>query len=267
MEPMIEKVLSFVRQNGPVLPVQVGSALEKDSFYAGAILSDLLSKKLIHITSAKIGGSPVYYTNEQKEKLIMLYKHLPMREKEAYDLLKEKKTLKDTDANPAIRVALRMIKDFAIPTQINNILVWRWYLTPEAELKTQEKQSEPKKPEAPQQIQQKLPQRKQPATDEFSNTISSYLTQHNITKIENISQRKNREIVSTITIPSKIGNLDMLLIAKNKKKINDSDLSLAHQKGQSAKLPVLFLTTGELTKKATQHREKNLKGYVMVRHL
>ena len=38
--------------------------------------------------------------------------------------------------------------------------------------------------------------------------------------------------------------------AKNKQKISDSDLSLLYVQAQMKKMPVLLLTTGELTKKA-----------------
>jgi len=266
MPSIYEKVISFIQEQGPSLPSQVAKMLEKDTFFAGAILSDLLSKKAIRITTAKIGSSPLYYLPDQKEKLSMLYDKLPLREREAYDFLKEKKIVKDSDTQPSIRVALRMLKDFAIPTQINSTLVWRWYLTPEIELqkKFAAKTIQQQKP-----VQQKLPKPspQPPPEDTFAQIAYNYLTSNNVTIEEKISQRKNREVILEIKVPSALGPLDMLAIAKNKKRISDSDLSLAHQKGQTKKLPVLFLTTGELTKKALAHIEKNLKGYITVKKL
>ena len=276
MEPFYEKVLAYMRQQGPVLPTQVAKVLEKDTFYAGAILSDLLSKKIIRITTAKLGGSPVYYLPEHQEKLSLLYQHLPMREKEAYDMLKEHKILKDEETQPAIRVALKALKDFAVPVQIGNTFYWRWHLEPETASPAQE----PKVAEAQVQLvtsqkQETQPQitapqrsvRKRKVEDEFLPSVESYLRKSNIASSSLVSQRKNQEAIFVASIPSAIGQLDMLVVAKNKKKIGDNDLSLAHQKGQHHKMPVIFLSAGELTKKAQQHIEKNLKGYLIFKRL
>ena len=64
-----------------------------------------------------------------------------------------------------------------------------------------------------------------------------------------------------------LGDMDMLLVAKNKKSISDADLKLAHQKGLSRKMLTVFLTTGTLAKKAREHLEKHLKGYILLREL
>ena len=91
MELIKQKVLDFIKFNGPVLPYQIAKIIEKNLIIAGALLSDLLSEKYIKISRAKVGGSPVYYISGQEPKLEMLYRYLPSKEKEAYDILKEKK--------------------------------------------------------------------------------------------------------------------------------------------------------------------------------
>jgi len=267
MQHIYEKIVSFIKTNGPSLPIQIAKVIEKDTFYAGAILSDLLAKKALRITTAKIGGSPLYYLPEQQAQLSKLYDHLPLREKEAYDFLKEKKVLKDAELQPAIRVALQMLKDFAVPFEHNNIRIWRWHLTTEQEIKDM---LEPKKPEPllQQSVQQKLVKpAKETTPDEFFMHIKNYLATSHLTMNEVISQRKNKELIAVIKVPSALGDLDMLLIAKNKKKITNSDLSLVHQKSQARKLPLLFLTTGDISKKTGQHIEKNLKGLLLFRKL
>jgi|GEM_PF-6399642 hypothetical protein len=278
MEQPHEKVLAFIKQTGPVLPVQVAKMLSKETYYAGAILSDLLARKAIKISSAKIGGSPVYYLPDQQERLSILYGSLPQREKEAYDHLKEKQFLKDTEVEPVMRVALRALKDFAIPVEKNNTLTWKWYLNNELETPA----STPLRAEAPLQpvqaplierqpalVQQKLqkPTKKQTTTDEFSGQVERFLEKNNVQILEKISQRKNKEVIAVVRVPSSVGELEMLVIAKNKAKITKSDISLAHEKGQTKKLPTLFLTTAELNKSLNQHIEKNVKGYVIVRKL
>jgi len=48
--------------------------------------------------------------------------------------------------------------------------------------------------------------------------------------------------------------------AKVGKRVNEGDLSSSFIVGQSKKLPTLFLSTGELTKKAVEFLEKELPG-------
>lgn len=132
-------VLDYVNKNGPVLPVQVSKIINREIMYASAVLSELVSRKDVLISHAKIGGSPVYYVKGQENKLGILYDNLPQREKEAYDILKEDKVLFDRECPPAIRVAFRNLKDFAIPLKqkINNEehLLWLWHLITDEEFK------------------------------------------------------------------------------------------------------------------------------------
>ena len=60
--------------------------------------------------------------------------------------------------------------------------------------------------------------------------------------------------------------LNFLVVARSKKKINDSDLTLAYSKGSKMKLPVIFISPGGLTKKAEKYLEEN-KGYVVFRSM
>ena len=48
--------------------------------------------------------------------------------------LKNSKILKDSDQEPAIRVALRGLKDFAIPFKFNGDIMWRYAFVPESEI-------------------------------------------------------------------------------------------------------------------------------------
>src|SRR3989338_3156804 len=127
MQELKFKVLEYVRMRGPVIPVQISKQIGSNILFAGAVLSELFAGGKIKISTAKIGGSPVYYFPGQESRLTMLYPYLHQREKHVYDLLKDKKILHDKSLEPVERVALREIKDFACPIQVNNELFWRWY--------------------------------------------------------------------------------------------------------------------------------------------
>ncbi len=287
MEGLREKVLTFVRQYGPVLPVQISKVLNKDIFFAGAVLSELVASKLIKISIAKIGGSPVYYAPGQEEKLSVLFNHLPLKEKEAYSLLKESKFLRDKTLEPAYRVAMRSLKDFAKEFTADvgqgSELFWRWYLIPETEFSTIIRPAikiQPKIQPQEQKLQAQLkfqpqiraepqiqPKIKKDIKDEFYNLVSDFLKFSNIQIISQESIRKNKEICMIVKIPSSIGNLDFYLVAKNKRSISNADLSLVCNKGAQKKLPTLFLSTGDLSKKGNEYIEKNLKGILIFRKI
>ena len=127
-----ELILNTIKMKGPVIPNQIAKVIETDILFASAHLSELVSSNKLKISNTKIGSSPVYYLPGQESRLQELYKYLNDKQQKAFGMLKEKKILKDDQLEPVIRVALRAIKDFAVPLQItiNNekILFWKWYM-------------------------------------------------------------------------------------------------------------------------------------------
>ncbi len=286
---MIDKgdVLSIVEQKGPVLPRDVVKELGGDTFLMGAILSQLVDKKEIKISHTKIGGSPVYYIASQKEKIQDLYKYLREKEKEAYDLIKTKKVMRDTTAQPAIRVALRNIRDFAKPLEVKikgvKEIFWKWYLLENTAAESyirdivKKEFSEPSiEKERPKPISEELPKiekekqqvlpKQEPKTEEKPELLTKVNQTFDTKDIEIIEQkiiRKNSEIEMIINVPSPIGKLKFFCKIRNKKKNNDKDLSSAYVEGQLKKLPVLYVTTGEFTKKAEQLLEKEFNMSIL----
>ncbi len=279
MEDLRPQILELVKTRGPILPLSISSELKKDSLFVGAYLSDLLSSKQILVSAAKVGGSPLYYAKGQESRLEMLYKHLEMKEREAYDLLKKNKVMSDKGTEPAIRVAFRNLRDFAKPIEVKThegpLLYWKWYLTSDDEvldlLKLRPlKEEKVMQQKLPIQAKQEKPkvERTRPSAnkEQFLNRITEYLQKSNIRIEENLNP-KGQEINMIVKVPSTLGELEYFLVAKTKQAISDSDLSLAYQKGHTRKLPVLFLTTGKLSKKAVSYWEKNMKGYLNFREI
>jgi len=276
MEDVKEKILQLIKEKGPVLPVDITKRINSNILMASAHLSELSSKGILKISNVKVGGSPLYYIPGQEAKLQNFADNLHEKEKKAYDLLFQKKILKDSDLEPVIRVALRAIKDYAVALQVNfkgnSEIFWRWYLLTNKEAEElikpsfQEKQIEPKK-EVPKKIvepQKKLlTQKKQKPTkidkNIFLDKISNYLNRNKINTLSKEIIRKT-EIDFIVQVPSAVGDIEYYCKAKNKKKISDSDLASAFAQGQLRKLPVLFITTGELTKRAKEILQKDFKG-------
>ena len=302
MPDLREKALGYIKQYGPVIPVQLSKELHTDILMAGAILSELVANKIVKITSVKRGGSPFYYTSGQEYKLQNLKEHLHEKEQEAYSLLSKEKVVKDKDVGPVLRVALRALKDYGIPITVTSRngeeLFWRWYLSSEQDVKKrvellltdavqEEKkeeiqtisypQGEPQEKRIPlvqkEVIKEKpLPVREEkkilkPVEKPFDNLVRAYFTKHDFSIVVEESVRKNREHSYVARIPSQIGKLDFYVKIKNKKVITPTDLSLAYSEGQLKKLPVLFISNGVLTKKAQENLAKQFKGQVFFRTL
>ena len=130
-----EKILSIMRRRGPSLPIHVSNEIKLSMLFTSAFLSELYSEKKIKISSMKVGTSPLYYIPGQEGSLENYSQHLRSKEREAFDLLKSHKILKDREQLPAIRVALRSIKDFAIPFKDSETseLWWRYINVPDDE--------------------------------------------------------------------------------------------------------------------------------------
>lgn len=128
-----EEVLKVLKENGPCLPRVVVKTLGKsDTMMVGAVLSELISAKLVKVTNTKIGTSPVYFLPGQESRLTELSSYINQKDKRAYDLLLEKKVIRDNQQEPLMRVSLRTIKDFSVPIEIkingNKETFWKWYM-------------------------------------------------------------------------------------------------------------------------------------------
>jgi len=93
--------------------------------------------------------------------------------------------------------------------------------------------------------------------EEFYNSVNNYFNEKNINKIEEIIVKKNKEFDFVAELNTNIGLVRLFITVKDKKKISDADLSLAHNKAQLKKLPLIFLSSGDLDKKGKEYLQNN----------
>ena len=128
-----DKILEIVRGKGPVLPVQISKEIGSDILMASAHLAELTASNRLKISTIKVGGSPLYYLPGQEPMLQKFIDGMNDKERKAFDLLQQSVILRDIEQEPVIRVALRGIKDFAIPLNVNynnnREIFWKGYLT------------------------------------------------------------------------------------------------------------------------------------------
>jgi hypothetical protein len=408
-----DKILQIVSMKGTIIPKDLTKTFNTDTFMIGAALSELIRAGKLGITSVKIGGSPFYFIPSQKEKLQQLNKYLNEKDQKAYNLLKEKQILRDSELTPLLRVSMRSIKDFALPieakTTTSSEIFWKWYMLsneqcisliktnffpdnnkqqsnvpvkdpvvnseikekieiekpqsivhkPKEKLapitvprtgeqaenkevdgiekptikdrikavfddlsgqrkeietdkkisndivnrevnkkeyskeivdekkalieklnvseikhikpKNHEKNEEQKKlkesenkfesGEVKQEIRQEL---EEPSSELYLKT-KKYFNKHNIKLVNVEIIRKNREFDCLVEIPSPVGNVEYYCKVKAKKKCNDGDLATAYVNAQMKNLPTLFITTGEVTKKAEEMLQTKFKNMKIIK--
>ena len=129
-----KRILNLLQAKGPSLPVQISKEVKMNTLFVSAFLSELKDENKIKISSLKVGGSPLYYLQGQESQLENFRKYLHPKEAEAFELLKKNRILKDSEQEPAIRVALRAIKDFAFSFKNDEEIYWRYLAVQEPEI-------------------------------------------------------------------------------------------------------------------------------------
>jgi hypothetical protein len=278
-----EKIMSILGKKGPSLPVHIAKEIELSILFTSAFLSELASEKRIKISYIKIGNSPLYYLPGQKPLLEKFSHYLKDKEREAFMFLKEKKFLKDSEQAPAIRVALREIKDFAVPFLKEKEIIWRFFSVPEEEFVKEEKpiareivkekthpgvvelekpivreikeiktKAEEKEktldifdtPKKRKRKTQKKTPKKSKKEGDFFNKTKEFLAEKSIELFDIISFDKNQ-----IILRIKDNEGEKIMIVYNKKRINDSDIIRAAKKSSEFNLPYIIVSLGEPLKK------------------
>lgn len=299
------KIINFLRAKGPGLPVHIAKEVNLNTLFASAFLSELSSEKQIKISQMKVGGSPLYYLPENVEMLENFYNYLGGKEKEAFLMLKASSVLQDNESHPAIRVALRGLKDFAYPLNIKindlDVLFWRYFKISEQEAKEKIKVILQEKkfsfttptPQVKPQIQQKpeikqeekvlekpkikileeerpvikVKEKKEKIKEDsaFIKNIREKLHDADIEILEEKEIAK-KDFEAIIRIDSGIGKIMFYCVVKDKKSVSDSDLAVYLQKAQGNRLPLFFLCDGKLSPKAEKYLQ-DWKTLIKVRKI
>ena len=268
-----ERIVSFIKIKGPSLPVHIGKEINASILFTSAFLSELISEKRLKISNLNVGNSHLYFIPGNEPLLEGFSQHLRSKEKDAFELLKQKRILRDSEQHPAIRVALREIKDFAIPFKKDNQIYWKYLTVSDQELinkikeipviKEIKKQFEIDKKESMIKHEQKTSKVEIPLQvktknenrpsvvglkkkisvkkgDKFFNRVKEFLLKSSI-EILDVEDASKDNLILKI----KINNREKLLVAYNKKKIDESDIIKAHKKSLELDLEYIILSLGE----------------------
>ena len=293
-----DKIVNTLRIRGPSLPVHIAKEINSSTLFTSAFLSELISERKIKISNMKVGSSKIHFLLGQESKLENFSQYLKSKEKDAFILLKERKFLKDSKQQPAIRVALRSIKDFAIAFKNGEEIIWRYYLVPELNYQKEEPikiKEEPKtKPTEEKEIEKKIniekvnifdkedikeepikikeepktkPTEEKPVKKPVKKKSSQKKNEKFFNQVKEFLSTKSIEIIgiegfskNDLTLTIKKEEKEFLLIAYNKKRFTDIDLINANKKAIEKGLHYMILSLGDPLKKTNNLIEavKNL---------
>jgi len=288
-----EKIVSIIRLKGPSIPVRIAKEIGLDILFTSAFLSELVSEKRIKMSHMRIGNSPLYLIPGQEQMIGNFSQHLKSKEKEAFNILKEKGILRDKEQNPPLRVALREIRDFAIPFREpkSEEIYWRFIThtlekiekketekpvekkeikesesikedskektEPFSKLKNEPKKQvernkendlgifdKPKKPKKKKQLKKKTSSQKE---NIFFNKVKGYLNEKSIELLDILTVNKNEIILKV-----KGNNAEQILIAYNKKRLNENDIIKASKKAKEFGLRYIVIGKGGILKKTEE---------------
>ena len=285
------KIINILNRRGPGLPIQIAKEMGISSLFVSAFLSELYNEKRIKISNLRVGGSPLYFLEGHEWKLENYYQFMHPKEIEAFQLLKENKILKDSEQEPAIRVALRSIRDFAIGFKIDDEIYWRYFLFSELDAVNLVKSFMPievkieikkKELEVEKEVSKVIKESKEKSDIEIKesdketiksdketvklpvNKKSSIKTKSDfVLKVINFIKSNHLKIIEErgyklkeynciLQIKSELGNIDFLTQAKDKKIITDSDLKKLLNSTKPLGIPAFILYIGGLNKKARE---------------
>lgn len=130
-----DKILNFLKVTGPTIPSKVAKNIKTEILLASAHLSDLAAQAKVKISHLKIGGSPLYYLPGQEEQLFgFAAGNINVKDLQVLERLKDQKVLREAQLDLLSKVALRSLKDFAMPLHVTigdtTELFWKWHLLP-----------------------------------------------------------------------------------------------------------------------------------------
>ena len=134
-------------------------------------------------------------------------------------------------------------------------------------LTEEKKEVEEKKPFL-QKVKDKITRKKKKVVnDDFSPQVKEYFQTLRVMIESTDIIRKNSEINYSVKVPSAVGHIIYFCKAKSKNKCDEKDISAAYMEAQTKKLPLLFLYTNEITKKAEEMLDSGVFENAVIRKI
>jgi len=268
---MYEKILALIQANGPMLPVEIASKTDMNSFLAKAYMEELAQQGKL-IVGDKIGSTPLFLAPGQEARASERVK----------ELLDTTRTVgghvgKDLDMSPeAVTKREQFKKHFektlSEPEPKKKVITWEKPKVEPKEWKEPVKESwkpiepvkerlvklfTPKTVEKPVRSAPVYKPKKVPkvTVGEYVSKVKRLFTSGQAKLVEEISEKKKKGKF-IVDFPSSIGAIRYYVTVYEKKSINKSDIALAYTEASNRKLPALLITNGKLASGAEDYAAK-----------
>ena len=284
MSELSNKVVEFLRINGPSHPVQIGKVLGKDTMMTSAILSEVVKTGNVKMTQRKVGNSSLFFLPGQEEKVKeMLKKDLNFVENKLVERAKSKSFIPHSELTTQDKFILPELRDFLVPLKVkygeSEMVVWKHYTvsneTIMPSITEMMKKAPPKKIEAPKREIIRVPERKESIFGEkppdkktapavgFQAVVENWLSEKGIIVVKSDVKRKGKEIEYVIKMKEPVEQ-EFYVKCKDKKRVSESDITMTYTEAMQKKMPAMFITSGKVSKKLLKTIDKKFGGLVKV---
>ena len=278
---MREKILNYISENGPTLPVDIVKLTGGDSLISNAYLSELVSSKEILKSDELVGTANVYYLPGQEDKLktklneLIDFKKTPKnfqtkRVVETPELIKKReefntrlKLIEEREKKEKIIEPPREImkKVIEIPKKLS--------LSNETKKPLKDKE---KLIEKPKEIINKIVKRVKPTLNKINYDSGGSLYHSAISFLENSNEIISKNMIDensgtcVIKVKSSVGPIKFYVNIINKKRLTKIDIAEKYAESIEKKMPVIIITNATIANTSKKYL-KELGGFVRVKKI
>ena len=278
---MREKILNYISENGPTLPVDIVKLTGGDSLISNAYLSELVSSKEILKSDELVGTANIYYLPGQEDKL----------KNKLSELIDFKKTPKNFQTKKVVETPelikrredfnnrLKLIEDrekkekiIERPKNIIKKIIEIPKKLPTIEEKKLQMNDSEKIIEKPREIINKIVKKVKPDFKKPNYDNSSSLYNSAINFLENSNEIISKHMIDensgtcVIKVKSSVGPIKFYVNIINKKRLTKSDIAEKYAESIEKKMPVIIITNATIANTSKKYL-KELGGFVRVKKI
>jgi len=278
---MREKILNYISENGPTLPVDIVKLTGGDSLISNAYLSELVSSKEILKSDELVGTANIYYLPGQEDKLknklseLIDFKKTPKNFQtkkvvETPELIKRRE-----EFNKRLKLIEEREKKEKIverPSSIIKKIIEIPKKSPIIEEKKLPLTDSEKMIEKPREIINKIVEKVKPKLNKINYDDNKSLYHSAINFLENSNEIISKNMIDensgtcVIRVKSSVGPIKFYVNIINKKRLTKSDIAEKYAESIEKKMPVIIITNATIANTSKKYL-KELGGFVRVKKI
>ena len=278
---MREKILNYISENGPTLPVDIVKLTGGDSLISNAYLSELVSSKEILKSDELVGTANIYYLPGQEDKLknklseLIDFKKTPKNFQtkkvvETPELIKRRE-----DFNKRLKLIEEREKKEKIVERPSSIIKKIIEIPKKSPIIKEKKiplTDSEKMIEKPREIINKIVEKVKPKLNKINYDDNKSLYHSAINFLENSNEIISKNMIDensgtcVIRVKSSVGPIKFYVNIINKKRLTKSDIAEKYAESIEKKMPVIIITNATIANTSKKYL-KELGGFVRVKKI